>query len=199
MEMFGDPISSAKYPTQPLATLGQLERGVSKIRPRNDPSLLGGPYPLIQTGDVANSGLFINKFSSTYSEKGLAQSKMWKRGTLCITIAANIAETGILECDACFPDSLVGFAPGPLINNIYLHYWFELEKEQIRNNATGVAQKNINLAVLRNLRVQLPPKSEQLKFISFVFQIDKSGFVVRKEIENLQELLNSKMDEYFGQ
>ena len=45
---------------------------------------------------------------STHREAGLAQSKLWPKGTLCITIAANIAETGVLGFDACFPDSVIG-------------------------------------------------------------------------------------------
>src|SRR5699024_5609567 len=60
VEMFGDPSANSQWPTQKLSKLGELNRGVSKHRPRNDPDLLGGPYPLIQTGDVSNSGLYIS-------------------------------------------------------------------------------------------------------------------------------------------
>lgn len=110
LDMFGDPISGLNRDNSvPLQELGSLDRGVSRHRPRNDPDLLGGPYPLVQTGDVARSGGYISTAPDTYSEKGLAQSKLWPAGTLCITIAANIARTGILTFDACFPDSVVGF------------------------------------------------------------------------------------------
>lgn len=88
-------------------------RGKSKHRPRNAPSLYGGPYPFIQTGDIRNSSHVVKAFSQTYSELGLAQSKLWPRGTVCITIAANIAETGVLGFDACFPDSVVGLVVDP--------------------------------------------------------------------------------------
>ena len=124
VEMFGDPACSTRWPTQKLSQLGELNRGVSKHRPRNDPALLGGPYPLIQTGDVANSGLYIVRHSASYSELGLAQSRLWKADTLCITIAANIAQTSILTFDSCFPDSVVGFVPGNETNAIFMHYWF---------------------------------------------------------------------------
>jgi type I restriction enzyme, S subunit len=97
-----------------LAELGKVARGKSKHRPRNDPRLLGGPYPFIQTGDVRRSTGYIRDYSATYSEFGLAQSKLWPEGTLCITIAANIAETGILTFPACFPDSVVGFDLPPV-------------------------------------------------------------------------------------
>ena len=110
VEMFGDPVSNSYgFVEATLPELGEFGRGVSKHRPRNDPMLLGGIYPLIQTGDVANSELYITSYNSTYSEFGLKQSKMWDKGTLCITIAANIAKTAILGIDACFPDSIVGF------------------------------------------------------------------------------------------
>jgi type I restriction enzyme S subunit len=83
-------------------------RGKSKHRPRNEPKLYGGKYPFIQTGDIRNADHFVTEYSQTYSEAGLAQSKLWPKGTICITIAANIAETAILGFDACFPDSVIG-------------------------------------------------------------------------------------------
>ena len=123
IEMFGDPVSNSKgWENELLGNLGTLGRGISKHRPRNAPELLGGIYPLIQTGDVANSDLYIKKYNSTYSELGLKQSKMWEKGTLCITIAANIAKTSILEFDSCFPDSVVGFISGERTNSIFIHY-----------------------------------------------------------------------------
>ena len=51
-----------------LSELGILERGVSKHRPRNAPELLGGSYPLIQTGDISNSEIFlVNRASCNVS------------------------------------------------------------------------------------------------------------------------------------
>ncbi len=112
IEMFGDPVTNPmRWGKASLSMLGELNRGVSKHRPRNDPSLLGGVYPLIQTGEIANADLYITFYKNTYSELGLKQSRLWKNGTLCITIAANIAKTAILKFDACFPDSVVGFFP----------------------------------------------------------------------------------------
>ena len=92
-----------------LNELGFVRRGKSKHRPRNEPSLYGGQYPFFQTGEIKETELYLREYSQTYNEKGLAQSKLWKPGTLCITIAANIAETAILGIEACFPDSIVGF------------------------------------------------------------------------------------------
>ncbi len=100
-----------KWPLRRLDELGYVSRGRSRHRPRDAAHLYGGPYPFIQTADVKHANLYIREFTQTYSEAGLAQSKLWKAGTLCITIAANIADTAILDIDACFPDSVIGFIP----------------------------------------------------------------------------------------
>lgn len=177
IEMFGDPVSNSKHlPLKTLPQLGTFGRGVSKYRPRNAPELLNGPYPLIQTGDIANSELYIKNYNSTYSEVGLKQSKMWDKGTLCITIAANIAKTAILQFDACFPDSVVGFNGNNFTNNIFIYYWFSFFQEILENQAPESAQKNINLKILSELQIITPDIIEQNKFVHFVRHVDKSGF-----------------------
>ena len=163
IELFGDPVSNSYgLPEATLSDLGEFGRGVSKHRPRNDIKLLGGKYPLIQTGDVANAGLYITSYGNTYSELGLRQSKMWDKGTLCITIAANIAKTAILEFDACFPDSVVGFIANERTNNIFIHYWFSFFQAILESQAPESAQKNINLKILSELKVIVPEKGNKM-------------------------------------
>jgi len=174
VEMFGDPVSNSfDLPEKTLPELGEFGRGVSKHRPRNDARLLGGPYPLIQTGEVASAGLYIDSYSNTYSELGLQQNKMWSKGTLCITIAANIAKTAILNFDACFPDSVVGFKANENNNNVFIHYWFTFFQAILESQAPESAQKNINLKILSELKVIAPEKSRQEEFAAFVTQVDK--------------------------
>ena len=199
VEMFGDPVSNSYGLLEAtLPELGEFGRGISKHRPRNDPKLLGGEYPLIQTGDVANAGLYITSYNNTYSELGLKQSKMWKKGTLCITIAANIAKTAILTFDACFPDSVVGFTANEKTNNIFIHYWFLFFQAILESQAPESAQKNINLKILSELRVIVPEKEKQDEFADFVRRTDKSKSAVQKALDETQMLFDSLMQEYFG-
>ncbi|WP_370551440.1 restriction endonuclease subunit S, partial [Collinsella sp. D33t1_170424_A12] len=180
VEMFGDPATNShNLPIERLSDLGVLERGKSKHRPRNAPELRGGPdgpYPLVQTGDIANAGLYLNTYNDTYTELGLRQSKMWPKGTLCITIAANIAQTTILAIDACFPDSVVGFTSGRTIQNVFLHYWFSFFQSILEEQAPQAAQKNINLRILSDLGVITPSIEKQQEFAAFVAEVDKSRF-----------------------
>jgi type I restriction enzyme S subunit len=141
-----------------LPNLGELARGKSKHRPRNDPKLYGGPYAFIQTAEVRASGGRIRRYSQTYNELGLAQSRLWPKGTLCITIAANIAETGILEFDACFPDSVVGLlVEGNPALARYVELYLRSVKDRLDRLAPATAQKNINLEILEQLEIPVPP------------------------------------------
>lgn len=199
VEMFGDPVSnSLNFPLLSLPQLGEFGRGVSKHRPRNAPELLGGKYPLIQTGEVANSELYISSYENTYSEFGFKQSKMWKSGTLCITIAANIAKTAILAFDACFPDSVVGFVANEKTNNIFIHYWFGFFQQILEAQAPESAQKNINLKILSELEVIVPPIELQNQFATFVEQTEKTKTTISKSLEKLETLKKALMQEYFG-
>lgn len=171
--MFGDPVANTMgWPISLLGSVGRLDRGVSKHRPRNAPELLGGPYPLVQTGEVANCDGYIRTHNSTYSEIGLKQSKMWPTGTLCITIAANIAKTGILTFDACFPDSVVGFRSDNPATIEYVRVWLSFLQKTLEDSAPESAQKNINLAILRSLPLPLPPLRLQQSFATRVQAIE---------------------------
>jgi len=198
VEIFGNPIDNAMgWEIVKFNDLGELGRGVSKHRPRNATELLGGIYPLIQTGDVANANPYIKDYRSTYSELGLKQSKMWKKGTLCITIAANIAKTGILGFDACFPDSIVGFVSSDETNNIFIHYWFAFFQEIIEAQAPESAQKNINLEILRKLKIIRPPIELQTQFADFVNKVEKTKATLQQSLTKMEQNYKSLMQKCF--
>lgn len=149
-----------------LSDIGEFGRGKSKHRPRNDPRLYGGPHPFVQTGDVTGSEGVIRKHTQTYSDFGLAQSKLWPAGTLCITIAANIADTAILSYPACFPDSIVGFSPDESKCSAHFVKWvIDVIKEDLERFAPATAQKNINLGILSEIAFKLPSLPEQTEIV----------------------------------
>lgn len=198
LEMFGDPAINQKgWEVKLFGDVGILDRGKSKHRPRNAPELLGGKYPLIQTGDIANSGGYIENYKSTYSEIGLAQSKMWPKGTLCITVAANIAKTGILKIDACFPDSVVGFMPNEFTNNEFTQFWMSFLQKIIEANAPESAQKNINLKILRELEFYCPPVILQNRFAEKIVLIEKQKDLAKQELQESEDFFDCLLQKAF--
>ena len=186
-----------------LPQLGELNRGKSKHRPRNDPRLLGGAYPFVQTGDIRHSQGLVTRHSQTYTEFGLAQSRLWPSGTLCITIAANIAETGILSYPACFPDSVVGFVcyDDPVITK-FLEFFVRTEREGLERFAPATAQKNLNLKVLSDLAVPLPPLAEQRRIVAEVERrlsvIQQAEATVEANLTRAERLRQSILKQAFS-
>ena len=181
-----------------LDQLGEVSRGRSKHRPRNDPSLFGGEYPFIQTADVKAANFYITEYDTTYNEKGLAQSKLWHPGTLCITIAANIADTGILAMDACFPDSVMGFLPYEGIADVrFVKYCFDILQQNCKKISQGAAQDNLSWEKLSTILFPAPPIEVQTKIADMLSAYDDLIENNQKQIKLLEEAAQRLYKEWF--
>ena len=183
-----------------LGDLGEVNRGRSRHRPRDASHLYGGVYPFIQTGDIKASGGRIRVHNQTYSEAGLAQSRLWPKGTMVITIAANIAETAILSYPACFPDSVVGFIANPeLADAHYIEYLFRFLRQQIQqeNVGTGSVQDNINLQTLQRLNLVVPQLHEQKAIASVLGALDDKIELNRRMNSTLEAMARTLFKSWF--
>ena len=182
-----------------LDELGFVSRGRSRHRPRDAAHLYGGPHPFVQTGDVKRAGLYLNEYSQTYSEAGLEQSRMWPQGTLCITIAANIADTAILGIDACFPDSVIGFTPDELKADArFVKYLFDaMLKKRFKQFTQGAAQDNLSQGKLLSLKFPIPSVAEQRRIASVLSAYDNLIENNRRRIQLLEQAARLLYKEWF--
>lgn len=184
-----------------LSDLGTFKRGKSKHRPRNDPLLFSdGKHPLVQTGEVKSANLYINHHSATYNDLGLKQSQLWPKDTLCITIAANIAETALLGYPMCFPDSVVGFNAFPdTSSELFMHYVFTYIRKSIQNSASGSIQDNINIDYLTSLKFKVPPKPYQDKISAVLANLDRKIDLNNRINAELEAMAKTLYDFWFVQ
>ena len=183
-----------------LSEIAKVERGRFSARPRNDSQYYGGKIPFIQTGNITASNGYIKNYSQTLNNKGLKVSKKFPKGTILITIAANIGDTAIATFEVACPDSIVGITPLKNINGIWLSYYLKTRKNYLESQATQNAQKNINLQTLKPLRLSVPPLSEQKKIAEILSTWDRAIELTEKLIEAkekkkrglMQQLLTGK-------
>ena len=186
------------WPKLPLDQLGYVSRGRSRHRPRNDPTLYGGPYPFIQTGDVKHANYRITEHTATYSEAGLAQSRLWPKDTLCITIAANIADTALLGYEACFPDSVIGFiADKEKADPRFVKYYFDIIQRELQMVSQGATQDNLSQEKLLSFGIACPPVEVQRQVAEVLSAYDDLIATNQRRIALLEDAARRLYREWF--
>jgi type I restriction enzyme S subunit len=149
-----------------LQQISDVQRGRFGARPRNDPQFYGGAFPFIQTSDIAvSNGRILSSHSQSLNGRGLLTSKLFPKGAIAISIAANIGDAAILAYPMCAPDSVVGITPFRMDDNKFIQIAIGLKKEWLERRAPQTAQKNINLADLRPLKLPFPPRAERERIV----------------------------------
>ena len=183
-----------------LESLAEVERGKFSVRPRNDPRYFGGEMPFIQTGDVTGSDVYLKGYTQTLNDDGIRVSKVFPADTILITIAANIGDTTITQYPVACPDSVVAIQPKQdKVNTIFLKNVIDLQKDNLDSQATQNAQKNINLQVLKPLKLIVPLKEEQTQIASFLSAVDEKISQLTQKLELLSQYKQGMMQKLFSQ
>ncbi len=181
-----------------LEDLGILQRGRSRHRPRYAFHLYGGKYPFVQTGQIRESRKYIYDYEQTYSEAGLKQSKLWPKGTLCITIAANIAELAILSFDACFPDSVLGFIPDDNKADLdFIYYTLIHFQKELKHIGEGSVQDNINLGTFQDVLFPIPSLPEQKAIAEVLSSLDDKIDLLHRQNKTLEQMAETLFRQWF--
>lgn len=154
------------WDVSPLKQVAEIKRGKFSHRPRNEPRFFGGPYPFIQTADIVASRGYIRQHSQTLSEEGRRISRMFSKGTIMITIAANIGDTAIAAYDVFATDSVIGITPAKDVDSEFLELCLRMRKGYLERMSTESAQANINYGNLRPLLIAHPLTCDEQKIVA---------------------------------
>lgn len=180
------------WETQKLKYATKIMRGKFNHRPRNDPNYYNGKYPFVQTGDVARASKFIESYTQTLNELGYSVSKEFPKGSICMTIAANVGDVAVLDFNACFPDSVIGFFPLEELNWNYLYHVLSVMKQQLTRNAIISTQLNLNIEIVKEEYIPVGPYKEQLEITKY---LDKKCFAIENLIKQ-RKIIIEKLIEY---
>lgn len=182
----------SEWEVKKLKFSSQIMRGLFSHRPRNDPDYYDGVHPFIQTGEVARTVKYITTYSQTLNELGFSVSREFPAGTVLLTIAANVGDVAILDFNACFPDSVIGFYPKENVSKIFMFYVLKSMKEQFMRNAIISTQMNLNINIVKEEFIPLPSLAEQKEIVKF---LEKKSDYIDTAIEQKQKLIE-KLTEY---
>ncbi len=177
---------------QKLKFASQIMRGLFSHRPRNDPDYYDGVHPFIQTGEVARAVKYITTYSQTLNELGFSVSREFPAGTVLLTIAANVGDVAILDFNACFPDSVIGFYPKDNVSKVFLYYLLKSMKEQFMKNAIISTQMNLNINIVKEEVIPLLSLKEQEEIVCF---LENKSDIIDIAIKQKQNLIE-KLTEY---
>ncbi len=177
-----------------LHEVASIERGKFSHRPRNDPRFYGGAIPFIQTGDVVRAHGRIRSYTQTLNALGLSVSRVFPCGTIVLTIAANIGDSGILEFASAFPDSLVGITPREGVDAEYLELFLRTQKPEMDRLAPKGTQKNINIQFLRPWLIKLPTPEEQQEIAGLLRLLDARLATAEAWRQSLRQLFEATLN-----
>ena len=156
--------------------------------------------------NVTKDGFLFEQMQFISEEKdNLLRKGKLCRGDIVITTRGTIGNIAFYDDD--IPYDNVRINSGMVIirqkevsfNQIFFLNAFKNKIDEIKEtNVTGAAQPQLPIHIMSKIKLLNPPIELQNEFADFVKLIDKSKFIVQKQIDDLQELLDSKMDEYFG-
>ncbi|OFY74622.1 MAG: hypothetical protein A2265_03850 [Bacteroidetes bacterium RIFOXYA12_FULL_33_9] len=186
-------------PERRIKSFSQILRGKFTHRPRNDERLYDGEYPFIQTGEVSQANKYINGYRQTLNDWGYSVSKEFPKGTLCLTIAANVGDVAILNFNACFPDSIVGIVPNDEVDLDFLYHALKSLKAKFLSEATLTTQYNLNVERIGPIKIPIPNLETQKKIVieleTETATIDTAIAKAEREIELIREYKEAMISE----
>ena len=138
---------------------------------RTNSSFWNGNIPWVKIGDIRNK--YISTTEEKISERGLNSSsaKIFPRGTILYTIFATIGTVGILNIDAATNQAVAGVTFFGEYSRDYMYYVLIGLKDILVSKGKGMAQMNINLTILKNTPIPIPPLAEQKRIVEKIEEL----------------------------
>ena len=205
VEMFGDPATNPMRWSE--TTIGDecfyIKDGPHKSLP--DIGKENGGHPFISVRNIVNGYIdfstaryisdedYANAIKKCHPEKGdMLYSKGGTTGIAKLIDIdeefANWVHVAVLKFDK---SKLNGIFFENMLNGDYCF-------EQFQRLTKGIANRDLVLSAMAQIKMYRPPMEIQKQFADFVNQVDKSKVAIQKALDKTQMLFDSLMQEYFG-
>ena len=180
-----------------LGELATVQSGGTPSRGIN--SYWNGDIPWVKISDIKE--MYVDKTTEFITEEGLKNSstRIFPKGTILFTIFATLGKIGILNIDAATNQAIAGITPSNFIDDKYLTYSLINLSNSISEYGKGVAQKNINQAILKDTIIPLPPLQEQSRIVEKLDNMFYQLETIKASMANIPLLLKDFRQQVLSQ
>ena len=208
-EMFGDPINNPmKWIVSKIEDIAAQEKNALKAGPfgsalkkefyvRSGYKIYGQEQVIC--GDASFGDYYIDE--EIYKE---LKNCAVQAGDILISLVGTYGKTLIMpdnyEAGIINPRLMKITLNKNKVTPIYFKYYFESNalKASMDANTHGGTMGILNLGIIRQMKIQVPPLSLQNQFAAFVERVDQQKQTVQQSLEKLELLKKALMQEYFG-
>ena len=202
VEMFGEnPVESGKWKVEKLSSICKVQTGGTPSRMH--PEYFEGNIPWITTANLGVNELNYDDAMEYITQEAVDNSatKIIPAHSLFIGIRVGVGKCSINNVDMCSNQDICGLSGFDVArtNLLFVKKVIDSYEDYFDNAKRGTTIKGVKSDTIKELKIFLPEIELQTTFAEYVQKIDSAKSIIKTQLEDLQELLDSKMDEYFGE
>ena len=202
VEMFGDPsVNNKRWQRGVINEIGSCIAGATPST-KVDEYWNNGTIPWMSSGEVNKGRIDRTDNFITHLGYDKTSTKLVPPKTVVLAMAGQGRTRGmaaITEIELCTNQSICSIVNNEKIDAEYLLYFLKLQYNELRRASTNTdGRGGLNLKIIGNYPIIIPPVGLQKRFANFVEQVNKSKVEVQKALDKAQLLFDSLMQKYFG-
>lgn len=199
-DMFGDPVTNEKgWELYCVGDFAKVETGSTPLRSNNS-YYDNGTIPWVKTGEINGSYIYSAEESITDKAVDETNCKLLPANTILVAMygqGKTRGKVGLLKIKATTNQACAAILPNGKFSSEYLLRTLDFCYQELRDLGRGGNQPNLNLSIVKNFTIPLPPIDLQIRFAEIVTKIEEQKALVQKAIDESQYLFDSLMNEYF--
>ncbi len=202
VEMFGDPVNNLlHWKKVKLSELADIKIGPFGSLLHKEDYVTGG-HPLVNPSHIIDGKIIVdNDLTLTDEKYSELVSYHLKKDDIVLGRRGEMGRCAVVDREGllCGTGSLL-LRPTGVVTADYIQkiISFPTFKKTIEDMAVGQTMPNLNVPIVSNFMIILPPLSVQKEYYAFAAEVDKSKVEVQKALDQTQLLFDSLMQQYFG-
>jgi type I restriction enzyme S subunit len=200
LEMFGDPVRNEKqFSKISLSSISKIGTGGTPSRKRES-EFYGGNIPWVKTTEVKGVPIHDTEEKITPLAVKSSNCKVYPIDTILLAMygqGKTRGNVGVLKIEAATNQACAAIIPNPTCNSVFLFEQLKQLYSHIRSLAKGSNQENLNLEIVRNIQVILPPIALQIHFAQIVKKTEALKRQYQQSLAELEQLYGSLSQKAF--